>query len=127
MIFEKAMVEELATITKLSTKCYPLITPKGTLEPYLAYRKASIDHKLTLSGFLGKSTCEYEFAIVSKTYDELQELTEAVTDKIKSFLQRSIGTTSTILVESVTIMHRGDTYSVDAENYRADLYVQVKF
>lgn len=126
MIFEIAMVEELGSIQKLKDKCYPLIAPKDSTGPFLIYRKMSIDYVRTLSGFNGKCTSEYEFALISRTYEELQELTNDLIDKIKSFLGRSIGTAG-LLIETVDISHKGDVYELNSEFYRANLVILVKY
>lgn len=126
MVFEIAMVEELGSILKLKDKCYPLIAPKDSTGPFLIYRKMSLDYVKTLSGFNGKCTGEYEFALISRTYEELQELTNDVIEKIKSLLGRYIGT-SVLLIEAVDIYHKGDVYELNSEFYRANLVMKVKY
>ena len=126
MNFEKAMVIELNTVTSLSGKCFPLIAPKGSLAPFLVYRKTSIDHVKTLNGFSGKSKSTYEIFLLAQSYDDLQDMTDALTDKLKSFLGRVIGTGGPA-IEDIGIKHNGDGYAIEAELYRADLTIDIKY
>lgn len=126
MNFEQALVAELNSVSGLPGKCFPLVSPKGTAGTFLVYRKQKMEHVKTLGGFLGKCSANYEIILVAKLYDDLQDLTDAVTDKFKSFLGRSIGTAGP-LIENISINHNGDTYAVDAELYRADLAIEIKY
>lgn len=126
MTFEKAMIEELETIAKLEGECWPCVAPKDSSGPFLVYRKKNIEYIFTHDGFNGKCIGEYEFAIVSKNYPELQELSEAVTAKIKSFLWRYLGTAG-LLIEGVEIENKGDVYLSDSDFYRANLFMRIKY
>lgn len=128
MTFEKALTEELEAISGLYDKTSPIIAPKKD-PPFIVYRKANIKIKKTLGGPTRKAEALYELAVVAKTYNQLQDVSDAVEAKIWSFLHRQIGTGGP-LIENVTLEYTGDEYVEDVlgkDLYQCNMKLTVNY
>lgn len=92
MTFEAALRAELITITGLSNKVYPVNAPEGTAAPYVTYESGLLDEEKTLGGFLTSGSLECSLDVLGATYGDMKSYSKAVKAKVKTFVNRTIGT-----------------------------------
>lgn len=126
MTFEEALIVELDVITDLNHNIFPLCTPKDQKAPYLVFRKVGINYRKTLSGTSNKVEGTYDISVLSKSYAQLQQITNAVTSKLLSFQNRYIGTNGPG-IENITVSLIGDSYEPDVDLFRANMSVSVNY
>lgn len=87
--FEEALRTELAGITGLTNKVFPLTAPPGTTAPYVVYETSTIEDK-AMEGFLSTVTTSVTLDLVATSYATLKSLTALVKIEIKSWLQSTM-------------------------------------
>lgn len=126
MEFEQALRTELASISGLNNKVFPVVAPDGTVPPFLVYYKASGGLIKTLSGTTKMRNGMYEIDILAKTYADLQTTFNAVKAKCLSFAGRTVGT-SDILVQDVTIENFIELFEGEVKWYRINFELRFYF
>lgn len=126
MDFEQAMRVELATVTNLNAKIFPLSAPENTNTPFLVYQKTRLDLIKTMDGTTKLRDARYEVDLISKTYDQLQELINNVKTKLISFEGRTIGIAGPY-VQSMTIENVVEIYEDQPEFYRVNFELRTFF
>lgn len=92
MDFEQGLHSELASITGMTGKVFPLEAPEKTLPDYIVYHLGSKDRISTLNeGPTNQVEPTHELNIVSTTYSGLKTLMPLVIAKLKSILATNIG------------------------------------
>lgn len=126
MEFEQALTSELRSISGLTSKVYPLVSPDGTTPPFLVYRKSTGGLVKTMSGTTKTHNGNYEVDILAKTYADLQTLFGLVKEKVLSFAGRTVGTSS-IYVQDVTIGNFIEMYESEVKWHRINLEIKFYF
>jgi hypothetical protein len=91
MNFEQAMTAEFETIPPLAGKVFPLAAP-GKEAPYLVYISGDGMPDKDLGGYRDTKTVSVELNLITKTYASLKAITPLITEVLRSFQFRSIGT-----------------------------------
>lgn len=126
MDFEQAIRSELSTISNLNTKIFPLFAPENTSPPFLIYQKTRLDLIKTMDGTTKLRDARYEVDIISKTYDQLQDLIADVKAKLISFEGRVIGTSGPF-VQSMTIENVVEIFEDMPEFHRVNFEIRTFF
>ena len=69
------------TVSGLVTKVFPVVVDSATL-PYVAYRRASLDHNPTKAGLPGADTINIDVYCYAATYSASVTLAEAVREAL---------------------------------------------
>lgn len=91
MDFEQALTYELQAITGLSGKVFPQRALENISPPFVVYISSEGEPIMTLSGPTDMTELSCEIHVSAETYEEMKSLTKNVTNRLKSFFQRSIG------------------------------------
>lgn len=126
MTFGEALKTELTAIPALLNKVHPVIAPQETLAPFCVYRKTSVKFEKTLDGTLNKVEAFYNLTLTAKKYQELEDVTELVIQKILGFLFVSIGVNGPT-IRNVTVGISSESYDVETELYIADIQLKVNY
>lgn len=124
MDFESALRAELASITELTNKVFPLAGLEGTETPFVIYAKSNTDFIKTMDGTSTTRHGRYELNLISNTYANLQSLLVSVKNKLISFEKRVIGTSGPF-IQSVVIENINELYEEQVKFYRA--YFEIRF
>lgn len=124
MDFESALRTELATISGLSGKVFPLAAFEGTESPFLIYNKSYTDYFRSFDGTSTTKRGQYELDVIAGTYAALQTLIKAVKLKCASFEQRVIGGSGPY-VQSTMIENITEIYEPQPKFYRANMEITV--
>jgi hypothetical protein len=106
---EEGLTVELAAITGLAGKVFPVMAAQGTKAPYLAYTLGSNDRVNTLSGHASLVQSQYQLDLYHSTYASLKTLKKLVIANIKTYDLRNIGVSGPF-VQQVKIITDFDTY-----------------
>ena len=101
-----------ADVNQIATKVFPVVTDKALL-PYVAYRRARLDHKPVKTGMPGADTAIIEINCYGKTYEESITLAEAVRAALDN-----------VQAEKSGLKMRSCYLSDGEEFYEDDAYVQ---
>ena len=91
MDFEQALTYELQAITGLSGKVFPQRAVENISPPFVVYISSEGEPIMALSGPTDMTELSCEIHVSAETYEEMKSLTKNVTNRLKSFFQRSIG------------------------------------
>ena len=91
MDFEQALTYELQAITGLSGKVFPQRAVENISPPFVVYISSEGEPIMALSGPTDMTELSCEIHVSAETYEELKSLTKNVTNRLKTFFQRSIG------------------------------------
>lgn len=91
MDFEQALTYELQAITGLSGKVFPQRALENISPPFVVYISSEGEPIMALSGPTDMTELSCEIHVSAETYEEMKSLTKNVTNRLKSFFQRSIG------------------------------------
>ena len=91
MDFEQALTYELQAITGLSGKIFPQRAVENMSPPFVVYISSEGEPIMALSGPTDMTELSCEIHVSAETYEELKSLTKSVTNRLKTFFQRSIG------------------------------------
>lgn len=101
-----------ADVRRIATKVFPVVTDKATL-PYVAYRRARLDHDPVKTGVPGADKAMIEINCYGKTYEQSIELAEAVRAALDN-----------VQAEKSGLAMRSCYLSDGEEFYEDDAYVQ---
>lgn len=124
--FEQSLREELATITGLNSKVFPLFAPEGTTAPFVVYQKTRTDFTKTLDGTQWLRDGYYELDLLAPNYAQLQSIYIAIVTKLKTFVGRVVGTNG-VYVQDVTINNVIELYENTVELHRMNLELRFYF
>ena len=91
MDFEQALTYELQAITGLSGKVFPQRAVENISPPFVVYISSEGEPIMALSGPTDMTELSCEIHVSAETYEEMKSLTKNVTNRLKTFFQRSIG------------------------------------
>lgn len=91
MDFEQALTYELQAITGLSGKVFPQRAVENISPPFVVYISSEGESIMALSGPTDMTELSCEIHVSAETYEEMKSLTKNVTNRLKTFFQRSIG------------------------------------
>ena len=126
MDFESALRTELASISGLSSKVFPLAAFDGTDSPFVIYAKANTFYFRSFDGTGNTKRGQYDLEVIAGTYAALQTLVKAVKLKVASFEGRVIGSSGPF-VHSAMIENITELYEPDPKFYRASMEFTVFF
>jgi len=119
MTFEEALKTELAKVSGLNNKVFPLTAPEKTAAPYLIYVSSEGRNEKYLEGYGVSITKEVEINVIDSRYSALKSLSKLVVAKIKSLEQASL--TASIYIEEIKF----DNYSPELYEREVHLYRKV--
>jgi hypothetical protein len=126
MDFEQALVYELQAVTSFSGKVFPQRADENVKPPFIVYFSSEGEPIMALSGPTDMTELTCEIHVSAETYEQLKALTKLVLDRVKSFLQRTIGQDG-LYIKSIT--HTEPTENIDnATNYHMSSFdIRVRF
>lgn len=124
MDFEQALRAELATLTGMVNKVFPLYATEGTKPPFIVYQKYRTDFVKTMDGTQLLRDGFYEFDILAPTYANLQQIYTSLVTLLQSFVGRNIGTNGPF-IQNMRIEDAVELYERDLDWHRMN--VDVKF
>lgn len=124
MDFESALRTELASISGLTSKVFPLAAFEGTESPFVIYSKSFTDYFRSFDGTGNMKRGQYELDVIAGTYAALQTLIKAVKLKCASFEGRVIGVSGPF-VQATMIENITEMYEPNPKFYRANIEITV--
>lgn len=116
MDFEQGLHDELASISGMTGKVFPLIAPEKEAPNYIVYHLGSKERLQTLNeGHSGQAQPTHELFVVSTTYGGLKALMALVVAELKSIRGTNIGGSGPY-VQNVKILNELETFE-DTTNY----------
>lgn len=112
-MMEVALRHELNKITDITNKIYPTNAPEGSQGPYLVYARINTDKVKTLEGYTNKQALSYMFSIMSKRYEDMIGVRDAVEDMLLGLPGTEIGDKSTISIEDIDINNIDEQYEYE--------------
>lgn len=101
---ERSLVYEIEkNIAELSDSTYPTNAPQDASGPYLVYLRMGTEEDKTYDGFSGDGSLSFMFSIMAQRYETMKDITDRVTELIKSWLMQTIGGENSVYVKNVTI------------------------
>jgi hypothetical protein len=125
MNFEESLRYELATITGLEDKVYPLNASEGVEPPFVVYVSSEGEEIQTLDGYTGLTEITTEIHVVAASYDELKRFERAVIDKMQTFFGRIIGIDG-VYVKSFSYTEPTETHENETGYERAVFDTRVR-
>ena len=102
--------ELIQAIPELNNQIYPTNAPEGAEGPYLVYARINTDKVKTLEGYTNKQALSYMFSIMSKRYEDMIGVRDAVEDMLLGLPGTEIGDKSTISIEDIDINNIDEQY-----------------
>jgi len=119
MTFEEALREELAKVSGLNNKVFPLTAPEKTPTPYLIYVSSEGRNEKYLEGYGKNIIKEVEINIIESRYSTLKSLAKLVKTQIENLEQTNL--TTNIFIEEINF----DNFSPDLYEREVHLYRKV--
>lgn len=126
MNFEEALNAELRTVAGLENKVFPQIATENTEPPYVCYVSSDGERILTLDGPTDLTELSFEVSIVAKSYEELKAYVQVISNKLRSFFGRNIGTGGPE-IKSISLMEPNEEVQKDQNYHRSTFNVRVRF
>lgn len=126
MSFEGDLKTELAAVTAIANKIYPLTAPEGTQAPYLVYISSEGLPDKSLDGYLTSKRVSCELNIVGANYAAMKSLTASVLEIIRSFQGRTIGISGPF-IQDVSLEEPVELYESQVKMYRCNTDVKFYF
>lgn len=123
MSFESALRDELAGITGLTGRVFPLNATEGTKPPYIRYSSSEGLPDKALTVFLSSKLISCEIDVIAGTYGALKPLAAAVAAKLQSMQGRTIGASGPF-IQSVEYDEPQELYESAVDWYRTNFRVQ---
>lgn len=122
MDIEQELRAELANISGLADRVYPLVAPEGTVPPYATYHLIKADRIKTLNGYGGSKYATYQIDIADDAYSGSKALRESVLARFENFTG-SIGGGGPY-IESTKILAEFEKYEQESSLYHGMIECQ---
>jgi len=126
MNFEEALCAELKTISGLEQKVFPQNAEENTEAPFVVYISSGGELIQTLDGYTDLTELSFEVNIVARTYEELKSYVQAISNKIRSFFGRNIGTNGP-RIKSVSFTEPNEDFQDNQSYHKSTFNVRVRF
>lgn len=98
-----------AQVTAITNKIFPVVTDTAVL-PYILYRRSSLEHNPTKSGYPGADTVTIEIVCYTEKYAESIQLAEAVRAALDGKQREKDG----VFMRSCVLLDSEEGYEGDA-------------
>jgi hypothetical protein len=126
MNFEEALCAELKTIAGLEQKVFPQKAEENTEAPFITYTSSDGEKVQTLEGFTDLTELSFEIDLVAISYEQLKSYVQVVSNKLRSFFGRSIGTNGPI-IKSITFLEPTEDFQEDQNYHKSTFNIRVRF
>lgn len=106
-MFEEALKTEVAGVTGLTSKVFPINAPEGTVPPYVTYEAGGYNFDKVLEGYLTSGTIRATLEVVESTAAKAIALAVLVKAEIRGWLGTTMATTGPA-IQDVTIDDESD-------------------
>ena len=126
MDLEQGLTAELAALSGLANKVFPVMAAQGTKAPYLTYTLGGNDRTRTLAGHDGLVQSQYQLDLYHSTYANLKALKKLVIANLKTYEQRAIGGAGPH-IQQIEIINDFETYEDAVKLYRGFIEFNVNY
>ena len=109
---ETGLTTELAAITVLTNKVFPVLAAQNVAAPYLIYSMDGSNREMILAGHEGMVNARYDLEIHHTTYALLKALIGLVITEVKTWQSTNLGVTGPY-VQALEITDESETYQYD--------------
>jgi hypothetical protein len=126
MDLEQAFVVELAALTGLSGKVFPIYAQEGTAAPYCTYEQDDEENTEKLDGHDTLITARYQINCYQSTYSGLVTLYNSILAEIKTWQQTTLGASGPF-IQSCTIQNALKTYDHEVKLYQGSIDIEITY
>lgn len=126
MNFEEALCAELQTISGLEQKVFPQNAEENTEAPFVVYVSSGGEKVQTLEGYTDLTELSFEVNVVANSYEELKSYVETISNKVRSFFGRNIGTNGPY-IKSVSFTEPNEDFQENQGYHKSTFNVRVRF
>jgi hypothetical protein len=126
MDFEEALCAELKTISGLEQKVFPQNAEENTEAPFVVYTSSGGEQVQTLDGYTDLTELSFELNLVTNSYEELKSYVQIISNKIRSFFGRNIGTNGPY-IKSVSFPEPNEDFQENQNYHKSTFNVRVRF
>lgn len=126
MDFEEALCAELQTIAGLEKKVFPQSADENTEPPFIAYVSSDGERVQTLDGYTDLTELSVEVNLITKSYEELRNYVQVLSNKLRSFFGRNIGTDGP-RIKSISFIEPDEEFQKDQNYHKSTFHVRVRF
>lgn len=124
MDIEQGLTVELAALSGLENKVFPIIAAQGTEAPYITYVLGSSERTQDLLGDSGLVKAQYQLDLYHSTYAGLKTFKKSVIQRIKTFNMRNLAGIGPY-IQQAKITNEYETFEIGTKLYRGIIEVDL--